>query len=55
MLVETHLLDFEGDLYGELVTIELVHRLRAERKFDGIDVLSAQIQSDLLATREWFT
>ena len=55
LLVETHLLDFEGDLYGELVTIELVHRLRAERKFDGIDVLRAQIQSDLAATREWFT
>lgn len=54
LLVETHLLDFEGDLYGELVTIELVHRLRKERKFDGIDVLSEQIQNDLAATREWF-
>ncbi len=53
-LVETHLLDFEGDLYGEVVTIELLHRLRAEQKFDGIEALSAQIQSDLVATREWF-
>ena len=53
-LVETHLLDFEGDLYGEVVTIELLHRLRAEQKFDGFDALSAQIQRDLAATREWF-
>jgi riboflavin kinase / FMN adenylyltransferase len=53
-LVETHLLDFEGDLYGEVATVELVHRLRAEQKFDGIDALAEQIQHDLAATREWF-
>jgi len=53
-LVETHLLDFEGDLYGQVVTVELLHRLRSEQKFNGIDELSAQIQRDLVATREWF-
>jgi riboflavin kinase/FMN adenylyltransferase len=53
-LVETHLLDFEGDLYGQVVTVELLHRIRPEQKFNGIDELSAQIQSDLVATREWF-
>lgn len=53
-LVETHLLDFEGDLYGQVVTVELLHRLRAEQKFNGIEELSAQIQRDLAATREWF-
>lgn len=53
-LVETHLLDFEGDLYGQLVTVELLHRLRSEQKFNGIDELTAQIQEDLVATREWF-
>lgn len=53
-LVETHLLDFEGDLYGQVVTVELLHRLRSEQKFNGIDELSAQIQQDLVATREWF-
>jgi riboflavin kinase / FMN adenylyltransferase len=53
-LVETHLLDFEGDLYGQLVTVELLHRLRSEQKFNGIDELTAQIQQDLVATREWF-
>ena len=53
-LVETHLLDFEGDLYGELVTVELLHRLRSEKKFNGIDELIAQIQRDVVSTREWF-
>lgn len=52
--VETHLLDFEGDLYGQVVTIELLHRLRAELKFDGPDALVAQIRADVVATREWF-
>ena len=52
--VETHLLDFEGDLYGHVVTIELVHLLRGEQKFDGVDALRAQIALDVDATRRWF-
>ncbi len=52
--IETHLLDFEGDLYGEVVVIELLHRLRGEEKFDGVDALVAQIGRDVEATREWF-
>ena len=54
-LVETHLLDFEGDLYGQVVTVELLHRLRPEQKFNGMEELSEQIQRDLAATREWFS
>jgi riboflavin kinase / FMN adenylyltransferase len=52
--VETHLLDFEGDLYGQVVTIELLTMLRPERKFDGIEALVKQIHADVAATREWF-
>ncbi len=52
--VETHLLDFEGDLYGQVVSIELLNRLRAERKFDGIEALIAQITADVDATRAYF-
>lgn len=52
--VETHLLDFEGDLYGQVVSIELLHQLRPELKFDGIDALREQINLDVAATREWF-
>ncbi|MEX2373138.1 MAG: bifunctional riboflavin kinase/FAD synthetase, partial [Dehalococcoidia bacterium] len=43
--VETHLLDFQGDLYGHVVTIELLAMLRPEVKFDGPDALVAQIHA----------
>lgn len=52
--VETHLLDFEGDLYGHVVTVELVQMLRGEQKFDGLDALRAQIARDAEAARAWF-
>lgn len=52
--VETHLLDFEGDLYGQVVTVELLERLRGEQRFDGVDALRAQIARDVEATRRWF-
>jgi riboflavin kinase/FMN adenylyltransferase len=52
--VETYLLDFEGDLYGRELRIELLHRLRGEVKFEGIDALVAAIASDVQATRDYF-
>ena len=36
-LLEAHLLDFDGDLYGERAEVRFAHFLRSERKFDGID------------------
>ena len=51
--VETHVLDFEGDLYGQVVTIELLHLLRPEQKFRSVEALVAQIRRDIEATREW--
>jgi len=52
--VETHLLDFEGNLYGRVVTVELLHRLRGEQKFGGVEALVAQIERDVQETRQWF-
>lgn len=52
--VETHLLDFDGDLYGAVVRIELLQQLRAERKFEGVDALVAQIERDVAQTRAFF-
>ena len=46
-LLEAHLLDFEGDLYGETATVRFEHFLRSERKFDGIDALKAQLDLDV--------
>jgi riboflavin kinase/FMN adenylyltransferase len=45
--LEVHLLDFNGDLYGELLQVEFVTRLREERRFPSIDELAAQIRSDM--------
>jgi|CXWL01.1.fsa_nt_gi riboflavin kinase/FMN adenylyltransferase len=52
--VETYLLDFEGDLYGRELRIELLHRLRGEMKFDGIEALVAAIAADVDAARAYF-
>lgn len=52
--VETYILDFEGDLYGRELRIELLHRLRGEMKFDGIPALTAAIAADVEATRDYF-
>jgi riboflavin kinase/FMN adenylyltransferase len=50
--VEVHLLDFEGDLYGEHIELEFVAALRGEMRFPGLAELQAQIQSDVLVARE---
>jgi riboflavin kinase/FMN adenylyltransferase len=50
--VEAHLLGFKGDLYGRIVDIEFLQRLRMTRTFAGIDDLLAQIRADVDRTRE---
>ncbi|MFL5965231.1 MAG: riboflavin biosynthesis protein RibF [Gaiellaceae bacterium] len=49
--IEPYLLDFEGDLYGRRLVVELWQRLRDERAFSGEDELVAQIARDVEATR----
>lgn len=44
--VETHVIDFDGDLYGQTIRVRVLHRLRGERKFAGLDELRAQIARD---------
>lgn len=46
-VMETHILNFGEDLYGELVTISLIKYLRPERKFAGLDELKEQIAKDI--------
>ena len=50
-LLEAHLLDFDGDLYGERAEVRFVHFLRSERKFDGVDALIAQLKHDIESAR----
>jgi riboflavin kinase/FMN adenylyltransferase len=52
--VETHIIDFSADVYGQVVTVELLQRLRSERKFEGVEALVAQIQQDVAETRAYF-
>jgi riboflavin kinase/FMN adenylyltransferase len=50
-LLEAHLLDYSGDLYGEQAEIRFVGFLRSERKFEGIDALVAQLKHDVESAR----
>jgi len=50
--IETYLLDFEGDVYGERMDLEILARIRGEVKFDGIEELKAQIAKDVDVVRE---
>ncbi len=52
VLLEVHLFDFQGDLYGRHLRVALVEHLRPERKFDGLDALQAQITQDCARARE---
>jgi len=51
-LMEVHLLDFDGDLYGELLEVEFVEHLRGERRFEGLDALCEQIAKDVARARD---
>lgn len=51
-LLEVHLFDFEGDLYGQRMAVEFVAKLRDEMKFDGLDALIAQMRHDERSARE---
>jgi riboflavin kinase/FMN adenylyltransferase len=50
-LLEAHLLDFVGDLYGQHIEVELVTRLRDEQRFGSLDELKAQLARDVQSTR----
>ena len=49
--IECHILDFDGDIYGQTLRVELVTRLRSEQKFGGVEELKAQIAKDVAAAR----
>lgn len=53
-VLEVHLLDFEGDLYGRHVTVNFLHKLRDEEKYASLDALKAQIARDIAAVRSHF-
>jgi riboflavin kinase / FMN adenylyltransferase len=54
LLLEVHVLDFNGDLYGKHVHVEFMHKIREEMKFENLDALKAQIAADIIVARHYF-
>lgn len=52
--IETYLFDFDGDLYGDVLRVRFLHRIRDERKFNGIGELKAQIEKDSQRALNYF-
>jgi riboflavin kinase/FMN adenylyltransferase len=51
-LIEAYLLDFDGDLYGQSLSLDFLQRLRGERRFDSAAALIEQMHRDVERTRE---
>ncbi len=52
--IEAHLLNFNGDLYGQTVSVYFIDKIRDERQFASIDELRAQLDADRQTVRRWF-
>ncbi|MEO1642190.1 MAG: riboflavin kinase, partial [Pseudomonadota bacterium] len=50
-LLETHIFDFGGDIYGKQIEVSLISFLRAEMKFGGLDEMVKQMTSDAAAAK----
>ena len=54
-ILEVHLLDFAGDLYGQRIALEFLHKIREEEKFTSVDALVTTITEDVKKIRQWFS
>ena len=54
LLLEVHILDFNGDLYGRHVHVEFMHKIREEMKFESLMALKTQIAADIVVARQFF-
>ena len=52
-MLEVHLIDFTGDLYGETVTVEFLHRIRDIQRFDSASELQKQLNEDIAEAHRW--
>jgi riboflavin kinase/FMN adenylyltransferase len=53
-ILEAHLLDFDGDLYGREVVVSLEHKVADEVRLDSLDALARKIAADVAAVRAYF-
>ena len=54
-LLEVHLFDFAGDIYGQLIQVTFKKKLRDEQAFASIDELKTQIEADIQSAKSWFS
>jgi riboflavin kinase/FMN adenylyltransferase len=54
LMLEVHVFDFNGDLYGKHVHVEFFHKVRDEMKFDSLDALKVQISQDVVVAKDYF-
>ena len=52
VLIETYLIDFDEDLYGQTLRVAFIDRLRGEKRFAGVEELIAQMHRDVEEARE---
>ncbi len=55
MTVETFILDFDEDIYGEFITVEMLKFVRSEVKFANVHALKEQLHNDLITAKEYFS
>jgi riboflavin kinase/FMN adenylyltransferase len=53
--IETHILDFDGNIYGEKLDLQFIEKIRDEQKFSGVDAFLAQIERDKATARRIFS
>ena len=53
--IESYIFDFDSELYGDVLRVRFLHRLRDERKFNGIDELKTQIKDDARRALNYFS
>ena len=54
-ILEVHLFDFDGDIYGQSIDVIFRHKIRDERKFESLGELEKNIRADINASRRWFS
>jgi len=52
--IESYIFDFDGDLYGDVLRVRFLHRIRDEKKFSGVDELKQQIENDTRRALNYF-
>ena len=53
--IEINLFDFDQNIYGETLTVTILHKMREEQKFESLEALKAQLVIDKKTAQEYFT